>query len=592
VLHSLEVDPRSESTWYAGMESENQWSSGVYKTSNSGRTWTLLPSMRGIGVWSIALWPQNPDVIAAGTSSGVYLSKDSGITWAHISSENDPELKPVVSLAFHPTDSNTLFAGTTHLPWRTTNGGASWQSIHSGMLDDSDVFSIQVDPLKPSRIFASACSGVYGSTNGAELWAKLDTPKGAFRTYFVATYPKDKDPKHDEVVFAGTTEGLMRSGDGGRSWRKVDGEAIKSIAFDPFVPGRVFFASTTAGLMVSTDGGNSLRETNYGFTNRNFTTLTGAGTNLYSSSVYEPVSGGVYRSDNLGLRWIHAGEPPADQLLLMAAMPGDPKVLFGAGYRGLLESRDAGKTWAAYKNPPPGTRITAILPLSATALFVGTERGLFRATAGGAWTSISTGRIDTIARSGANILLALTSTGAMQSSDAGTTWTKCGDPQTTTTWYGLAFDPATPDIALSATATGLFRSTDGCKSWNPVHGGLAAETASIVLFHPKRPREAYVSQGGKVFRSTDGGERWVALDEGANGNSGPSSLFVLPEVPDRLFALFPRRGVFSTSLPPLSLPASTGEATRFNHVQAGGPNVGNTSIDTNKRNTNKEKTLQ
>jgi photosystem II stability/assembly factor-like uncharacterized protein len=205
VLHSLEVDPRSTSTWYAGMESENQWSSGVYKTSDAGRTWTLLPAMRGIGVWSIALWPQNPDIIAAGTSSGVYLSKDTGITWAHISSGNDPELKPVVSLAFHPADSNTLFAGTTHLPWRTTNGGASWQSIHAGMLDDSDVFSIQVDPLKPSRIFASACSGVYGSTNGAELWTKLDTPKGAFRTYFVATYPKDKDPKHDEVVFAGTT---------------------------------------------------------------------------------------------------------------------------------------------------------------------------------------------------------------------------------------------------------------------------------------------------------------------------------------------------------------------------------------------------
>ena len=382
VLHSLEVDPRSESTWYAGMESENQWTSGVYKTTDSGRSWTLLPSMRGIGVWSLALWPQNPDVIAAGTSSGVYLSKDSGATWAHISTENDPELKPVVSLAFHPTDSNTLFAGTTHLPWRTTNGGASWQSIHSGMMDDSDVFSIQVDPLKPSRIFASACSGVYGSTDGAELWSKLDTPKGAFRTYFVATYPKDKDPKHDGVVFAGTTAGLMRSADNGRTWRKVDGEAIKSIAFDPFVSGRVFFASTTAGLMVSTDGGNTLRETNYGFTNRNFTTLTGAGTNLYSSSVYEPVSGGVYRSDNLGLRWTHAGDPPAEQLLLMAASPDDPKLLFGAGYHALLESRDAGKSWAAYKNPPPGTRITAILPLSAMTLFVGTDRGLFRASDG------------------------------------------------------------------------------------------------------------------------------------------------------------------------------------------------------------------
>ena len=181
----------------------------------------------------------------------------------------------------------------------------------------------------------------------------------------------------------------------------------------------------------------------------------------------------------------------------------------------------------------------------------------------------------------------------MQSSDAGVTWTKCGEPQTGTTWYGLAVDPGLPNVALAATATGLFRSADGCKSWTRVSAGLRTETASIVLFHPKRPHEAYVSQGGKVFRSTDGGQQWVALDEGSNGNSGPSSLFILPEISDRLFALFPRRGVFSTSLPPLSLPVFTGEATRFNHVQAGGFSVGNAGankgtgeLDSSKRTTN------
>jgi photosystem II stability/assembly factor-like uncharacterized protein len=589
VLHSLEVDPRSESTWYAGIESENQWTSGVYKTSDAGRTWTLLPKMRGIGVWSIALWPQNPDVIAAGTSSGVYLSKDAGATWSHISSENDSELKPVVSLAFHPTDSNTIFAGTTHLPWRTVNGGASWQSIHSGMIDDSDVFSIQVDQAKPSRIFASACSGVYGSTDGAERWSKLDTPKGAFRTYFVAI-----DPKHDAVVFAGTTEGLMRSADGGRTWRKVDSEAIKSVAFDPFVPGRVFFASTTAGLMVSTDGGVTLRESNFGFTNRNFTTLTGSGSYLYSSSVYEPVSGGVYRSDNLGLRWVHAGGPSADQVLLMAAVPGNPKVLIGAGYRALLTSEDAGKTWTAYRNQPPGTKVTAILPVSATAVFVGTDRGLFRTGDGVSWTSVSDARVDSIARAGSDMLVAITGAGGLRSADGGVTWSKCGDPQPGATWYGLAVDPATPNIALSATAAGLFRSTDSCTSWAPVHDGLPAATASIVLFHPKRPREAYVAQGGKVFRSTDGGQRWLSLEDDANGNSGPSSLFVLPEMPDRLFALFPRRGVFSVSIP--GTKPGGPESANFNRAPSGGPVAGPSdftrSTVTKKSHTTKEKTVQ
>jgi photosystem II stability/assembly factor-like uncharacterized protein len=202
--------------------------------------------------------------------------------------------------------------------------------------------------------------------------------------------------------------------------------------------------------------------------------------------------------------------------------------------------------------------------------------------------------VDSIDRSGNQILLALTGTGALQSADSGATWTRCGDPQLSTTWYGLAFDPATPNIALSATAAGLFRSTDGCVSWAPVRDGLPAATASLVLFHPKRPREAYLAQGGKVFRSTDGGQRWLSLEDDANGNSGPSSLFVLPEVPDRLFALFPRRGVFSTSVPGTT--QGTPEPTNSNRTQSGGPVAGSSDFVrntvTNKSNTTKEKTVQ
>jgi hypothetical protein len=77
---------------------------------------------------------------------------------------------------------------------------------------------------------------------------------------------------------------------------------------------------------------------------------------------------------------------------------------------------------------------------------------------------------------------------------------------------------------------------------------LRTETVSLVLFHPTRSGEAYLSQGGRVFRSIDGGMKWAPMDDDSAGNSGPSSLFVLPSAPNRLFALFPRRGVFSTTI--------------------------------------------
>jgi len=245
---------------------------------------------------------------------------------------------------------------------------------------------------------------------------------------------------------------------------------------------------------------------------------------------------------------VHTGEPAPDQVLVMSPAPDDPKVLYAAGYHRLLESADGGITWSAMKSQPPGNQTFALLPLSKNRILAGTDQGLFVSSDDGTWKQSYNRRVIAVNRTGGPMLSALTADGALASADRGETWRKCGDPPHTTAWYGLAFDAGSSDVALAATPAGLFRSTDGCRSWTTVASGLRMETASLVLFHPTRPGEAYAALGGKVFCSTDGGRQWSPLDEEAPGNSGPSSLFVLPTAPDRLFALFPRRGVFSTSI--------------------------------------------
>jgi hypothetical protein len=55
---------------------------------------------------------------------------------AHLSRE----LQPVVSIATDSKDSTIIYAGTPHLPWKTVDDGEHWTSIHTGMVDDSDVF--------------------------------------------------------------------------------------------------------------------------------------------------------------------------------------------------------------------------------------------------------------------------------------------------------------------------------------------------------------------------------------------------------------------------------------------------------------------
>ena len=86
------------------MEGDHPWTSGIYKTVDAGKSWKLLPAISGKAVWSLALWPMKPDVIAAGTEDGVYQSLDAGANWTLISAPGNPEFRPVVSLAFDPAN--------------------------------------------------------------------------------------------------------------------------------------------------------------------------------------------------------------------------------------------------------------------------------------------------------------------------------------------------------------------------------------------------------------------------------------------------------------------------------------------------------
>jgi photosystem II stability/assembly factor-like uncharacterized protein len=543
-LHAIEADPRHAGTWYAGVESDNPDVAGVYKTEDGGATWNLLPGLKGQGVWALALWTAGPDIIAAGTSDGVFLSRDAGASWVRISPASNRELRPVVSLAFDPTNRDILYAGTTHLPWRTRDGGAHWESIHTGMIDDSDVFSIAVEARSPATVFASACSGVYRSDDGGSTWRRMATPHGAFRSYLVTL-----DPRHSGVVFGATSAGLLRSANGGLTWNRVSPFAVKSIAFDPVDPDKIYCASVTGGLLISRDGGNIFRESNNGFSNRNFAAMAGSGDVLYTSSVYEPASGGVFRSDDHGLRWRRMTSPGGgENVVLLAAAPDDPDRVYAAGYRSLFRSTDGARTWVRQTTPKSGERITALLPLSRGSLLVGTAGGLFRVT-GGSWAAVKSAgarlRVELLESPGGGSIAAVTSAGAYRSDNGGTSWVACGQPTKAAVWYALALDSGQTGRALAATAQGLFRSTDGCASWRAVENGLDQATVSFAMFDSGRAGEALAAQFGRIFRTTDGGLSWSPLDDRGRDGSYPSALLVLPAAPRRLFALFPRRGILS-----------------------------------------------
>ena len=244
VIDHVIFDPTSPATMYAaawGLFGENE--GGVFRSDDGGQSWRELMGAHNHSIRAMAIAPSDHNVLVIAAVDGVFRSGDAGATWNRISPENPmaienhSSLKNFVSVAIDPQNPDVIYAGTQHLPWKTTDGGAHWHNLKEGILDDSDVFSIIIDPRKPSRVYASACSGIYLSENGAELFHRVQgLPHSAIRTRVLK-----QDPQRPSIVYAGTTGGLWKTVDGGARWSLVSASnvIVNDVLIDPRNPERV-----------------------------------------------------------------------------------------------------------------------------------------------------------------------------------------------------------------------------------------------------------------------------------------------------------------------------------------------------------------
>jgi photosystem II stability/assembly factor-like uncharacterized protein len=532
-IHALAIDPLRDNLWYAGFECEPSMLSGLYRTHDGGVTWESLPDLRGDVVWSIAL-SKTGDKIAVGMADGVFLSVDQE-HWARISPVENNDLKPVVSLNFDRQDGQILYAGTTHLPWKTPDLGKTWVSIHGGMHDDSDVFSIEPDWRSNTRVFASACSGAYLSENGGTTWVRLPTPPGAFRAYFVAV-----DPHTPGTVFVATSAGLFRSTNSGKVWAKITSETVKSYAFDPVQSGVVYFASPFSGIYSSKDDGRTLRRTVDGFASQLFCGLAASNGHLYVGAreatgcrLFDRAPAGEWKT-------IATPEP-------IKALSASAKSLYVATATRLLRSSNGGQTWTDLPKPAAPVTLLEAAP-NGSAIFAGSRAGVFRLDPKSpAWRKATpqlagtgSGVIETSAEGAVTAVAGGT---AFFSLNDGSSWTACQSTEPGLLWYGLAMHKESDVFGFAATSRGLFRVTDDCKTWKPVEEGLSPGTVSLIYPHPSDPRVFVAAQGGRIYLSLDGGLKWQPLSDDGRYGLFPAALAIDPATPARVYALFPGLGV-------------------------------------------------
>jgi photosystem II stability/assembly factor-like uncharacterized protein len=366
VLDHISIDPQDPDRIYVSAWSVSSQQIGeIFRTRDGGRNWETLPAMRGKSIRALAMYKGDSRVLVAGALDGVYRSKDGGDTWERLSPANSADIKNIESIAVDPKDPNTVYAGTWHLAWKTSDAGANWQHINKGMIDDSDVFSVIVDHDNPSVVFASACSGIYKSETAGNSFAKIQgIPFSARRTRVLK-----QDPTNEKIVYAGTTEGLWKSTDLGKGWKRVSNPevVVNDVLIDPRDSNRVLLATDRSGVMASTDGAYNWTTSNHGYTHRYVSAILADNkdaSTLYVGVVNDREYGGLFYSHDAGQHWLQkaAGLGGKDVFALKQASSG---MLVAGTNHGMYSLERNGSEWrpmnvvvveSTLKTPRKGSR--------------------------------------------------------------------------------------------------------------------------------------------------------------------------------------------------------------------------------------------
>ena len=270
-------------------------SGGVWKTENSGTTWTpIFDDQPSYSIGCVRMDPNNPLVVWVGTGEnnsqrsvsygdGVYKSVGGGKSWKNMGLQSSEHIAKIL---VDPRDSDTVYVASQGPLWRaggerglykTADGGETWTLVLE-ISENTGVTDFVMDPRDPGVLVAASYqrrrhvwtlidggpeSALYKTTDGGENWEKLTRglPKGDVGRIGLAQSPANPDVVYAIIEAEADASGVYRSIDAGSNWEKrnphVSGspQYYQELVADPKNPDRVYSMDTY--MMVSEDGGKT-----------------------------------------------------------------------------------------------------------------------------------------------------------------------------------------------------------------------------------------------------------------------------------------------------------------------------------------------
>jgi len=237
-LSALAVDPQNRARVFVVGDGRE-----IYRTTNGGESWRRLqapPISKTAEISALVVDPRHANTLYAGTfergdyayggdlgyPTAVFESTNGGATWRALETTGMP-LPQISMLAIDPLDPLTVYAAARGV-FKSSDGGASWGTL----VDVFAASSLALDPSNPTTMYAGTHGGVLKSTNGGDTWRELNARFGTGSVNALAV-----NAHTPETVYAGGENGLFVSHDGGDTWRRSRGglgkRGVESLAVDP-----------------------------------------------------------------------------------------------------------------------------------------------------------------------------------------------------------------------------------------------------------------------------------------------------------------------------------------------------------------------
>jgi photosystem II stability/assembly factor-like uncharacterized protein len=555
--------------------------SGIWKTTDAGRTWTRLsggfPQGATVGRIGLALAASRPGTVYAvldnqalrpdsepideeappGELTPLRLRKLDAEKFTRLTDDvvqrfldrsgfpkelKAKQLKKDVKdgkttladlLAFMKDANRDLFENRVVQAevYRTDDGGASWKRTHEGRID-SVFYSygyyfarISVDPKDAERVYFGGVPLV-GSTDGGKTWKGLDR-----RDVHVDHHVLWIDPRSTNRVVLGNDGGLNVSYDHGESWTKVNNLPVgqfTTIAVDEAEPYNIVGGLQDNGVL--------------------------RGPSTYKAGRDEPDTW----KEILGGDGSAVVIDPKDNNVVYTAYQ------FGFGFRVNVKTGERRPMrprpeFSAEKKEKP-LRYNWVTPFilsphSNQIVYFGANRLYRSLDQGETWAAISDdltsdreqgdvpfGTITQVAESPKKfgVLWVGTDEGKVWGSrDGGVTWTDLSAGLAKDRWVTRIVASVVDEGTVYVTQSGyrnddftpyVWRSADYGKTWESLATGLPAEAVNVIREDPKAKHLLYLGTDHGVFASLDRGKSWLPLTSG------------LPRVPVHDLAVQPKLG--------------------------------------------------